>query len=111
LQGDGGPDIWVEIKNVHYSRTPGLAEFPDCVTTRGAKHLMELTERVEAGDRAAVVFCVQRPDVTRFDIARDIDPALGRAYDAARKAGVEIYALAYAVSQTDLTPAHRLDIV
>jgi sugar fermentation stimulation protein A len=88
-------DAYIEIKNVHLSRTPGLAEFPDCVTERGAKHLYELIEMVCAGFRAVVVFCVQRHDVERFDIARDCDPGFARAYDAATAAGVEFLAISF----------------
>ncbi len=92
------PDAYVEVKNVHFSRQAGLAEFPDCVTTRGAKHLYELIEMVREGFRAVVVFCVQRDDVHRFDIARDCDPGFGRAYDDARDGGVEFVALSFSFS-------------
>lgn len=104
-------DAWVEIKNVHYSRVPGLAEFPDCVTERGAKHLMELIDRVEAGDRAVVVFCVQRSDVFRFDVARDLDPGFARAYAAAREAGVEFLAHAFAVTDEGIAHSHALEVL
>jgi sugar fermentation stimulation protein A len=104
------PDAYIEIKNVHLSRTPGLAEFPDCVTERGAKHLHELIEMVHAGFRAVVVFCVQRSDVERFDIARDCDPGFARAYDAARAAGVEFLAISFDVSPDGLRFHHSLRI-
>ena len=42
LTGNGQPDCYAEVKNVHLMRTPGLAEFPDAVTARGTKHLGEL---------------------------------------------------------------------
>ncbi|BBF80359.1 sugar/maltose fermentation stimulation protein homolog [Asticcacaulis excentricus] len=103
-------EAWVEIKNVHYSRVPGLAEFPDSVTERGAKHLMELIGRVEAGARAVVVFCVQRDDVFRFDVARDLDPVFGRAYAAAREAGVAFLAHAFRVTPDGITHSHALKI-
>lgn len=105
------PDAYIEIKNVHLSRTPGLAEFPDCATERGAKHLYELIEMVRAGYRAVVVFCVQRDDVERFDIARDCDPGFGRAYDAARAAGVEFLALSFEVSLPGLRFRRSLTVV
>lgn len=105
------PNAYVEVKNVHFSRQDGLAEFPDCVTERGAKHLHELIEMVRDGFRAVVVFCVQRHDVERFDIARDCDPAFGRAYDAARAAGVEFIALGFEFSGDGLRYAKRLTLL
>lgn len=84
---------YVEVKNVHMMRRPGLAEFPDCVTERGAKHLGELADMVREGHRAVMVFLIQRGDARRFALARDMDPAYGRAFDAAAAAGVEMLAL------------------
>ena len=105
------PNAYVEVKNVHFSRQDGLAEFPDGVTERGAKHLNELIEMVRSGFRAVVVFCVQRHDVHRFDIARDCDPGFGRAYDAARAAGVEFIALSFEFSGDGLRYAKALTLV
>lgn len=92
LAGAGRPQAYVEIKNVHLSRTPGLAEFPDSVTARGAKHLAELADMVAAGSRAVMLFLIQRSDAKRFALARDVDPAYGAAFDRARAAGVEMLA-------------------
>lgn len=83
---------YVEIKNVHMMRRAGVAEFPDSVTQRGAKHLLELADMVRAGHRAVMVFLIQRGDALRFDLARDIDPRYGEAFDMARAAGVEMLA-------------------
>jgi sugar fermentation stimulation protein A len=83
----------VEIKNVHLMRQAGLAEFPDAVTKRGAKHLAELSDMVATGARAVMLFLIQIGSARRFALARDIDPAYGEAFDAARRAGVE--AIAY----------------
>lgn len=105
------PDAYIEIKNVHLSRQQGLAEFPDCVTERGARHLHELIEMVKTGYRAVAVFCVQRDDCRRFAIARDCDPGFGRAYDAAREAGVEFIVVSFAFSPDGLRPGHALEII
>ncbi|BBK30795.1 sugar fermentation stimulation protein A [Stella humosa] len=85
----GRPPCWVEVKNVHLRRGD-RAEFPDCVTLRGAKHLEELGDRVEAGDRAVMVYVVQRGDCRGFAIAGDLDPGYARALVRARARGVEI---------------------
>jgi sugar fermentation stimulation protein A len=48
LEDRARPPCYLEIKNVHLMRKPRLAEFPDCVTARGAKHLDELSGMVAA---------------------------------------------------------------
>lgn len=82
-------DAYVEVKSVTLSRQPGLAEFPDSKTARGAKHLGELSSMVSQGHRAVMLYLVQRTDCTRFTLAADIDPAYAAAYAKARRAGVE----------------------
>lgn len=94
LTGAGLPPCWLEVKNVHLMRTPGLVEFPDCVTARGARHMGDLAAMRAAGDRAVVLFAVQMTGADRMALAADLDPGYARAFAAARAAGVE--ALAYA---------------
>ena len=89
LSQPGLSDAYVEVKSVTLCRQPGLAEFPDSVTKRGAKHLEELTRIVEQGQRAVMLYLIQRTDCRAFDLARDIDPGYAAAYDAAREQGVE----------------------
>jgi sugar fermentation stimulation protein A len=93
LEAPARPPCYVEIKNVHLMRQAGLAEFPDAVTKRGAKHLAELGEMAAVGARAVMLFLIQIGSARRFKLARDIDPVYGAAFDAARAIGVE--ALAY----------------
>ncbi|MGV6849311.1 MAG: DNA/RNA nuclease SfsA [Marinibacterium sp.] len=100
LQQDGMPDAYVEVKSVTLSRRPGLAEFPDSVTARGARHLGDLAAMVQAGHRAMILYVVQRSDATSVGLAADIDPAYARAMAAARAAGVEVHALG-----CDLSPS------
>jgi len=90
LSQEGLPDVYVEVKSVTLSRQAGLAEFPDSVTKRGAKHLDELTAMVVDGHRAVMLYLVQRTDCDRVALADDIDPTYGLAFDAARAAGVEV---------------------
>ncbi|MBO0763386.1 MAG: DNA/RNA nuclease SfsA [Hyphomicrobiaceae bacterium] len=97
---------YVEIKNVHLSRRHGLAEFPDSVTARGVKHLAEMTEMVRQGHRAVMVFLIQRNEARRLALARDIDPAYGAAFNAARAAGVEAIALRCRVGLDEIA-VHR----
>jgi sugar fermentation stimulation protein A len=86
------PRCYLEVKNVHLMRRPGLAEFPDCVTARGAKHLDDLARMAEQGARAVLLFVVQIPSADRFAVAGDIDPAYAAAFTRARGRGVEMLA-------------------
>ncbi|MFD2264480.1 DNA/RNA nuclease SfsA [Lacibacterium aquatile] len=92
LEGSGRPPAYVEVKNVHLVREPDMAEFPDCVTARGAKHLVELSAMVAAGGRAVMLYVVQLDFCRNFALAGDYDPAYLRAFRAAKDAGVEAYA-------------------
>jgi sugar fermentation stimulation protein A len=110
LTSKSRPDCYVEVKNCHLMRTPGLAEFPDSVTTRGTKHLFELSERVRAGDRAVQLFIVQRGDCTRLSPADDLDPAYARALRDAAQTGVEILAFGCAVTLEGVTLTTAMEI-
>ncbi len=92
LERGGHPPCYLEIKNVHLMRQSGLAEFPDAVTRRGAKHLAELGAVAAAGGRAVMLYLIQIGSARRFALARDIDPVYGQAFDGARRAGVETLA-------------------
>ena len=102
LEAYGRPATYVEVKNVHLRRADRhggtAAEFPDCVTARGAKHLVELADMVALGCRAVMLYLVQRTDCDHFRVARDIDPAYHRGLISARTAGVE--ALCYSCTVT-----------
>lgn len=89
LESPDRPSCYVEVKNVHLKRQ-AAAEFPDSVTARGAKHMLELADMVEAGHRAVVFYLVQRGDCDRFAIAGDIDPTYAEALDEAINRGVEV---------------------
>ena len=102
---------YVEVKNVHLSRTPGLAEFPDSVTERGTKHLGELAAMVAAGHRAVMVYLIQRRDAERFTLAADIDPRYAEAFARARAAGVEAIAYACELTPEEITLTRSVPIV
>lgn len=86
------PPCYLEIKNVTLMRRPRLAEFPDCVTDRGAKHLRELAAIRTTGARAVLLFVIQIGSAETFAVARDIDPAYAAEFRQAREQGVEMLA-------------------
>jgi sugar fermentation stimulation protein A len=101
LEDPKRPPCYVEVKNVTLKRNAGAdhpAEFPDAVTERGAKHLIEMTDMVKAGARAVMVYLVQRGDCGRFTVAGDIDPTYAKTLKKAMSEGVE--ALCYGCEVT-----------
>ncbi|MEM9433558.1 MAG: DNA/RNA nuclease SfsA [Pseudomonadota bacterium] len=90
LMSETKPSAYVEVKSVTLKRDTELAEFPDCITTRGAKHLIELCRIIESGQRAIMIYVIQRTDCTRFRVAANLDPNYGRCFEEARAAGVEM---------------------
>lgn len=95
LESPGRRPCYVEVKNCTLV-TDGKATFPDAVTVRGQKHLVELQGLVTAGFRCAMFFLVQRMDAESFGPADHIDPEYGKKLRQASQNGVEI--LAYDVS-------------
>ncbi|KIN74115.1 DNA/RNA nuclease SfsA [Sulfitobacter guttiformis] len=99
LTEEGLPDVYVEVKSVTLCRSANLAEFPDSVTARGAKHMHDLANVARMGHRAVLLYLVQRTDCTHVDIAADIDPTYAAAHADATKAGVETICIG-----TDINP-------
>ena len=83
---------WLEVKSVTLARGE-TARFPDSVTARGRRHLETLAGLCNRGQRAALLFVVQRGDCERVECAEEIDPAYGEALRAAADQGVEIRAV------------------
>jgi len=110
LEDPARPPAYVEVKNVHLMRTAGRAEFPDSVTTRGARHLDELGDMVEAGARAVMVYLVQRTDCAVFTLAGDVDPAYAAAFRRARDRGVEAIALACRIGPDEIAVDRAIPI-
>ena len=110
LSEDGKPDCYVEIKNVHLMRDTGVAEFPDSVSTRAAKHQGELANMVEQGARSVTVYLCQREDCDRFRLAADIDPDYARAVKDAKQRGVEAICYACALTPEAISVSHRLEM-
>jgi sugar fermentation stimulation protein A len=105
LEKNGGEKCYVEVKNVTMKRDlskDAPVEFPDAVTSRGAKHLRELSQMVRDGHRAVMVYLVQRADGKSFTIAGDIDPEYEKQLDAARKAGVEVLCYGCKLTRRDI---------
>lgn len=111
LEDPTRPPCYVEIKNVHFFRKPGLAEFPDCVTERGTKHLVELSNMVKQGSRAVMVYLIQCQNPSRFALADDKDRTYFNEFRKAKNAGVEALALTCHVSTSEITVDRNIPVM
>jgi sugar fermentation stimulation protein A len=113
LEGAERPPCLVEVKNVTLKRGTGpddAVQFPDAVTQRGAKHLIELSEAVRQGSRAVMLYLVQRGDGGVFTIAADIDPNYAKALGEAVAAGVEVLCYRCRVAPDAIKVTHPVTI-
>ena len=105
LEDPNRPTCYVEVKNVTLKRDLTLgtpAEFPDGVTARGAKHLVEMTGMIAEGHRAAMVYLIQRDDANAVTMAEDLDPAYAETLRTALGKGVEALACGCALNEQEI---------
>lgn len=102
---------FIEIKNttlLNLVDGKKHAQFPDSVTERGQKHLMELTALVKKGHKAEMIFTIQRNDVTAFSIASDIDPEYKKLFDKAVKVGVIVTPVLVDINLQEITLSQKV---
>ena len=109
LTGPDLPPLWVECKTVTMVEDDAAC-FPDAASERGQKHLRELMDIVASGERAAMLYLVQRPDGTCFAPADFIDPAYAALFYQALHAGVEMYPFRALVSPAGIDLGQLLPV-
>ena len=88
--------IYLEVKNTTWT-DGSTALFPDTVTERGQKHLIELMGVLPEA-RAVLVPCLSRPDVKAFAPGDSADPRYGELFRQATKSGVEVLPCSFSFS-------------
>lgn len=84
-----GIPCWLEVKNATLLSKDEVI-FPDAVSERALKHIKTLEEIVATGERAALLFVVNRPEGKSFRAAHEIHPEYAKALAEAQKKGVEV---------------------
>ena len=112
LEAENKPSCYVEVKNTTMRRNlkDGPVEFPDAVTSRGTKHLVELSDMVAEGHRSVMFYLVQREDSDVFTVADDIDPTYAAALQDAIKAGVEVLCFGCTMTPDEIIMSRQLQI-
>jgi sugar fermentation stimulation protein A len=91
LNDGGAKRCYIEIKNCTLV-SQAIAQFPDAVTSRGLKHIIELENLAGAGHRCMMFYFIQRMDAQVFRPADHIDPAYGCRLRQAVEKGLEVLA-------------------
>ncbi|MEY4353880.1 MAG: nuclease SfsA [Cyanobacteriota bacterium] len=92
-EGDDQRLIYLEVKNTTWCQED-VGLFPDTVSERGQKHLVELMGVVPEA-RAVLVPCLSRADVHRFAPGDSADARYGVLFREALAAGVEVVPCRY----------------
>ncbi len=101
---------YVEIKSVSL-RIDDMLAFPDAVTSRGLKHLQELSQMVKLGHRAVMLYIIQRTDNAKFRLAHEIDKKYAQAFKEAKKEGVEVLVYQSHISQEEIFIEKSIEMV
>ncbi|MEL7292230.1 MAG: DNA/RNA nuclease SfsA [Pseudomonadota bacterium] len=90
LKSQNKPTCYIEVKSVTLLDEQGQGYFPDAVTTRGQKHLRELTEMAQSGSRAVLLFTVLHSGIEKVSPALHIDAKYSQLLKNAQEHGVEV---------------------
>ncbi|WP_046223327.1 DNA/RNA nuclease SfsA [Vibrio sp. ECSMB14106] len=122
LEDNEKPPCYIEVKSVtlldeqltstkQESSIKGQGFFPDAVTTRGQKHLRELTEMVESGNRAILLFTVLHSGIEKVSAAHHIDAKYSLLLKQAQDAGVEVLCYKAELSSTQIQLKQAVEFI
>ena len=111
LLRNGSKTCYLEVKSVTLCRQEKIAEFPDTVTSRGAKHLKELSKTVNTNTRAIVLYLVQRSDCNYFKIADDLDQTYLNETILSKNSGVEFVSYRVNFLSNGIELGYKLDLI
>ena len=103
--------IYLEVKNVTLNRESDISEFPDAITSRGSKHLLNLKESIKKGYKPYVLFLTQIQSIRNFKIAKDIDPEYYNNYLLAKKSGVNFLAYKCKLNDKEIKVEEKIKII
>ena len=109
LESPKGKLFYLEIKSVTYVEN-GIAQFPDAVTERGARHAMALAELVEQGNEAGILFVCQRKDGKLFKPMWERDPRFSEALVHSYNSGVKVWCIACSVTLKSITLIREIPV-
>ena len=109
LQAEDRRDCYIEVKSVTLLHQ-GKGYFPDAVTTRGQKHLRELSQIAQSGQRAVLLFAVLHSGINDVLPARHIDARYAELLAQAKQDGVELLGYKARLAPSGITLEHPLQV-
>lgn len=107
LSGEAGR-VFIEVKSVTLCTDDRWGLFPDAVSDRGRKHLLELAKVAAGDDRALMFYCVFHAGIRGVSAAGEIDPKYREAMVQAQAAGLEVLAWGADITPSGITLAAEL---
>jgi len=109
LQDEKGHPFYLEVKSVTFVQN-GVAQFPDAVTDRGARHAQALGTLAQQGVGAGIVFVCQRPDAHIFRPMWERDPKFGHTLWKASRQGVQVWCVTARVTEMEMTYSREIPV-
>lgn len=100
VNGESTSPTYIEVKNTTWAKDT-LALFPDTVTTRGQKHLKELTALIPEA-QSVMLYFINRGDCTEFAPGDEADPTYGALLREAMAKGVQVLPCRFEVTPTGI---------
>ena len=104
-----GEKGFIEVKGVTLEND-GVVMFPDAPTSRGTKHVLELTKAVQEGYSCSILFVIQMKGCRLFTPNKEMDPAFSDALLRASQQGVQIMVYECIVKEDELILDQRIPV-
>ena len=88
----------------------GVVMFPDAPTSRGTKHVLELTKAVQEGYSCSILFVIQMKGGRLFTPNKEMDLAFSDALLRASQQGVQIMVYDCHVKEDELILDQRIPV-
>ena len=102
--------VFIEVKAVSLHLGGGEGVFPDVVSTRATKHLLELVAARQKGYRVLLIFCVMHTGISAVSPAEHIDPAYAQHLEWAVASGLEVFTLFNDITTSGIYPQRLVGV-
>ncbi len=102
---------FIEIKNTTYlpdNQKKAIVQFPDGVSERAQKHLIEMIDLMKQGHKCEVIFTIQRSDAVAFSPSKEMDPEYARLFYKAVEEGLIVSPLIVDFDQQHVSLTNKL---